>query len=97
MEIYDDDSLRVLVTAIDAANSLPLNITGATLEAIAKRRGEPSIPGAITVLDEVAGEFEVYWAPESFTVATYDVQIRVSIGPDVQTVYDEELKVKRSY
>jgi hypothetical protein len=88
-DIYDLDNQKILVTITDEENDpAAKDITGATLAAYARAGTDAPIVGTASISNAAGGEVLISFAAGAFAdkPGLYDVQLRVTIGSDVQTV-----------
>lgn len=86
--IYGKDSLTILVPVTDQETDEPLNLTGATFE-VAALSGVNNVGGTAEVVGAATdGNVGVTFAAGSFEGKKGDwaAQLRIAIGPEVQTV-----------
>jgi len=93
--IYAGDSLEMtIIVKNDDGNSQDL--TDATVEAAARRFGTVVNADSVTIQDATAGEILVFFSPGTLTEGTWDIQTRVTIDSNVQTVSKVTISVKDS-
>ena len=73
-----------------------LDLSGASVEAAAERHEGLPIPAACTIEDAANGIVRVQFSPASFERELYVLQLRVTIGSEVQTVLSETIRVRKS-
>lgn len=89
---------RNLFTATVRSKDQPVNLTGLTISAQARKKStdaDPALTAVITVLDAVAGEIEIRWpgddvftllAGKASWVGVWDLQSQPGTGEDAITV-----------
>lgn len=93
---FPTDTLIISVPITREDDGLPLNLSAATVEAVAQRRGSTAIDATASVTDAAGGVVQVSWDPETFSPAVYDWQLRVTIAGEVQTVVSDTILAQRS-
>ncbi len=92
---FEADSVAIEVVVKDTAGAI-VPLTGATVEAVARRKNGASILIASQVLDAAAGTILLRLDRDQFRAGEHKIQVRVQIGQDAQTVIDEVLTIKSS-
>ena len=93
--IHDGDTLSILVTVEESA--VAKDLTGATVATSAKGAGSSNtIAGTATLSNAAGGEVLVEYGAGDLSVGTWNVQLRVTLSGDIQTVYDDDVTVQTS-
>jgi hypothetical protein len=93
---FETDSVSITVPITREDTGEAVDLTGATLQAIAQRSGGAPIVATVTVTNPASGVARVSWPPETFTPVSYDWQLRVTINGEVQTVVSDTITAQRS-
>ena len=96
VQTFEADSVIITVPITREDTGAAVNLSGATLEAVAQRRGASPIAATVTVTNEAGGICQVSFASETFDVATYDWQLRLTVAGEVQTVVSDTINARRS-
>jgi hypothetical protein len=96
VQTFETDSVIITVPITREDTGAALQLTNATLEAVAQRRGGSAIAATVTVTDAQGGICQVSFAPETFQATSYDWQLRVTIAGEVQTVVADTIIARRS-
>lgn len=96
VQTFETDSVVITVPITREDTGAAVNLSGATLEAVAQRRGSDPIAATVTVTDAAGGVCQVSFSPDTFDVAPYDWQLRLTIAGEVQTVVSDTINAKRS-
>src|SRR5690554_1418376 len=94
--MHEADSLFVKVPVRIAPKNEALNLTGASVEAVAQRTGGEAKSATATVTDAPGGIVTVSFAPDSLASAVYQLQVRATLGAEVQTVLATSIHVRQS-
>lgn len=94
--IWENDDLVLAVTVADEAGDA-IDLTGATVEAIASMYSGTTVEPTVTVTDAAAGAVTVQFDDGALSSTVWRIQVRVTIADVTQTVLDETVSVKRSY
>ena len=94
-EIHDMDTpeIRVPVTKSDGS---VLSLSGATVEAWAKRHGQDAIELTTTITDEAGGIITVSVGADDLDEGVYTLHVRVTKATETQTVVEAYIIVKVS-
>ena len=92
------DTLNLLVTVYynTSLTGTPFDLTGATLEAAAIFNGQKIVGTATIYGAPTAGEVLITFPPKSLPMVNGTVQLRITSGGSIQTVYEDTLIVKAS-
>jgi hypothetical protein len=96
-ETFELDTLRMLLTVVDEGAEQPKSLEHAQVEAVVKRTGGIAFAAYSSIIGPSQGRIMIEFAPETFEVAEYLIQVRVTdeIG-DTQTVYNSTITAARS-
>lgn len=89
----DSVAIEIPVTRDDGQ---PLVLMNAQIEAVARMENGRSISIPSQVLNADEGTILIRLTSDEFRAAKYQLQVRVTLGADRQTVVDEVLTVKTS-
>ena len=93
--VFEADSLVIELAVSFPAGSLVQDLTGATLVAIAKRKGAAPVTGICTLLDEAT--IQAVFAARSLALGVWDVQIRATKSNQTLTLHAESFSVVESF
>ncbi len=93
--VFEADSLVIELTVSFPVGGLVQDLTGATVVAIAKRKGAAPVDGAATVVDETT--VQVVFAAGSLSVGVWEVQIRATKSGQTMTIHHEAFSVVESF
>ncbi len=90
---HHGDDLRLLVTV--TSNGAAKDITGATVAAVA-RKGSTTVTPTATIQDAAAGTVLISANEGQLGQGLWKVQLRVTLGDETQTVFDDTHHVHAS-
>ena len=96
IQSFETDSLSVRVPITVEPGGGPLDLSGASVEAAAERHEGLPVTAACTIEDAANGIVRVQVSPASFERELYVLQLRVTIGSEVQTVLSETIRARKS-
>jgi anthranilate/para-aminobenzoate synthase component I len=92
---FETDSVSILVTVTDESTGSALNLTGGSVEAVAKSR-TTTIEATASIVSAEAGTIRVSFSPDTFDQGVWQIQVRVTLGDEVQTVVSRTITVSGS-
>lgn len=91
----EGDTLVVIVDVLQS-NGQPRPLTGATVEGAAALGDTKVAAESATVTDVENGEVTLVFAAGDLTVGIWNIQTRVTIGSELQTVQEDRIQVRPS-
>lgn len=91
--IYSADSFRLIVAVTRGAAALSL--VGASVEAVAAS-GARRVAASIDLTDANLGQFGVIFSEGALAVGHWQLQVRVTIGAETQTVLTATITVEQA-
>lgn len=97
IEIYNGDSLAILVTVLDRVIKDPVDITTGTVTAEAQNLDGTVASATTAITDGPAGKFTATFTAGALGVGSWSFQARVVIGGDSMIVATESVLVLPSH
>ena len=93
LSTYEADDFSLDITVMEGGSAK--DIAGATVEALVSR-GSSTIAATASLADAANGIIRVRMDEDTLSFGLWSLQVRVTIGTETQTVYADEISVKKS-
>lgn len=92
-DIFAMDSFRLIVRV--TRGGVNMNLASASVEAIAST-GETGVAAAVDMTGAASGEIGLTFPAGAMSEGTWDLQVRVTIGTETQTVARSYIRVSKA-
>jgi hypothetical protein len=95
-ETYETDTLAIKIPVKMESSGNPLNLADASIQVLAQRSGKPAVEASVVIVEPTNGVMIATFEPETFEVATYALQCRITKNGITQTVLNTQIRASKS-